>query len=240
MSAQSPWRPPQVRATSESPRVQEEIEAPGIRRPSLVLVVVVALLAGLGIGRLVFGAAADDVETDTAALEEATQINGRLERHLARLTDSLDAEESDRDRLVVALAEAFYVDPGAVDGGGPGVGRPGARVRRLVEGSMRAGAAGDAEAFAAFFTEDVMWIFYEGNGGTAKYVFDGREAVVRELEMNGLGTNPRPVGRMVQSGDLVWVRYVEADTSGVAVARITDNRIARQWVVMIGPGDGQR
>lgn len=237
MSAQSPWRPPQVRATSESPRVQEELEAPGIRRPSLVLFVVVALLAGLGIGRLVFGAAADDVETSTAALEEATQINGRLERQLARATDSLAGAETDRDRLVVSLAEAFYADPGAVVGGGPGVGRPDPRVRRLVEGSMRAFAAGDAEAFAALFTEDAMFTFYEGKGGKIKYVTDGREAIVREVIG---GTNPRPVGRMVQSGDLVWHRYVEADTSGVAVARITDNRIARQWVVMIGPGDGQR
>lgn len=104
---------------------------------------------------------------------------------------------------------------------------------------MRAYAAGDVEAFAAFFTEDVMWTFYEGNGSTAKNI-DGREAVVREFEAKGLGTNPRPVGRMVQSGDLVWVRYVEADTSGVLVARIRDERIARHWVVMIGPGDGRR
>lgn len=70
---------------------------------------------------------------------------------------------------MVALAEACYVDPGAVVGGGPpDVGRPDPGVRRLVEGNVR----------------------------------------VRGRRLGNLGTNPRTVGRMLQSG--TWAGYSDS------------------------------
>lgn len=164
---------------------------------------------------------------------------GRLERRLARATDSLEGVETDRAQLMVALARAFDADPEAFADAAPLVTAPAPRTRRLVERAYRAPAEGDLAMFADLLTEDAGLGVYDGRSPAMRWEYDGFERVV--AGMSSLWPlNPRIRGPMVQSGDLVWFRYVETDTSGVNVIRVQGDRIARMWIVMLGPGDGRR
>lgn len=243
MSTQSPWRPAYTRNPDEPLEIHEELEAPSRRRWPIVAVAIVALLAGLGLGNLTFGATAEDlrvtegqlqtaqVERDEAqtVLESTSRAEALLESRVDRITGALVREAIDRDALVLAFARAVEEGSGPAASGNS----PDAATAALVDDLFSSLNAWQLDRHVRMYAPDAVFTFYLATSGE-KFEFTGRSGVRGMLLSDGR-PHVRVRSGMYQSSDVVWFRYQETHSSGVMVMRVVDGEIARHWVVVTGP-----
>lgn len=241
VSTQSPWRPAYSRNPDEPIEVHEELDSPPRRRWPMVAVAVVALLVGLGLGNVIFGATAEDVRVANGLLETAqverdeartaaktaTRSEATAERRLEQVAEDLAREGTDRDALVIALARAVGAQP---TGAGA---TPDPAAVKVVEDGMASLNAGRVDRLVAMYAPDAVFTFYLADSGE-KFEFTGRSGVRGMLESNGR-YHVRARGPIHQAGDFVWFRYEETHSSGVTVMCVVDGKVARHWVVITGP-----
>lgn len=242
MSTQSPWRPTYSRNPDEPIELHEELDSPPRRRWPIVAVAVVALLVGLGLGNLTFGATAEDVRVANGRLETAqverdeaqaaartaSRAEATADRRLERVAEDLAREGTDRDALVVALARAVEEQRPAATGRSPAP-----ATVDVVEDMGASLNAWQLDRHVAMYAPDAVFTFYLADSGE-KFEFTGRSGVRGMLESNGR-YHVRVLGAIHQAADFVWFRYQETQSSGVTVMRVVDGQVARHWVVITGP-----
>ena len=234
MSAQSPWRPPQARA-AQSPPVHAEIESSPRRWP-VALLVVVALLAGLGLGN-VLGTSSRDLDAAEARLEQATATLEEARAEQAALQDRLDAvratlTDATRQQTVAEEGVEALGKAAVADGDMP-IGHDAdldAAVRATVGDWTAAWRAGDRAALRRSYADGATTVFSQNR--------------VRLLEVRGALPSARAtatglpadavVTRTVQEGQFAALRYTGAESSGVVVLHVVDGRVAQQWVFLDG------
>lgn len=244
MSTRTPARreaEEQVLATAS----REVLDKPP-RRWSVPLLVLVAALLGMGAGAWVAGnneraleatterllevserldAARGEIATArddlTNAQAEITRLQGAERVALEARRDHAAAQE-DLEQAVDASAELFDSLPAGATAGLA----PDPRDWALLQRSFSAANAGDEAGYRDTFTPDGRLTLVTA-GMRNEFRGDGIESAV----------SPRPhlrfVGAPAQAEELVWSRYVESDSSGVAVTRLQGNRILHQWLVAL-------
>ncbi len=242
MSTRTPWRPePQEQPV---PRTPEEVLDKPPRRWPVPLMVLLAVLLGMGAGAWIAGNNERALDATAQRLVELSEQLESVRGELATARDDLTGARArlvrlhgveqaadtarqdnaaaleDLEQVVLAAAEMFDGLPARVTTGLA----PGRRDLSVLERSFAAADAGDQEAFRRTFTRD----------GWLTIVFGGLHQELRGDEI-GLAVrslvDPKLVGEPAQTGALVWSRYRAADTSGVVVTRLRDDTIAHQWLV---------
>ena len=243
MSMRTPWRP-EVKEPEVLRTPKEVLDKPPRRWP-VPLMVLLAVLLGMGTGAWIAGnneraldttaerlvevseqleAARDDLATarDDLATAEADllRLQGAEGRALEARRDHAAALE-DQEQMVVAAAELFDTLPA----GATAALTPAPRDRAVVERSFATANAGDAAGFRDTFTRDGRWTV----------VAAGLREELRGDEV-GLTATPPPrlryVGTPAQTGEFLWSRYDETDSSGVVVTELAGDKILHQWLVV--------
>lgn len=236
MSMRTAWRP----EADEAPvvRTAKEVLDEPPRRWPLPLMVLVAVLLGMGAGAWVAGnneraldATAERLVEVSEQLESAHAELSAAQAELVRLQgvervsgsarrDNAAALE-DLEQVVFAAAEMFD----ALPAGSTADLAPAPRDLGVLERNVAAAQAQDASRFRDTFTRD----------GRVTYVFAGLHQELRGDEMQSLlfPEQVRLVGTPAQIGGLLWSRYRETTSSGVVVSRIEGDRIQHQWHVAL-------
>lgn len=243
MSTRTPWRPeakePPVRKTPE-----EVLDQPP-RRWSVPLLVLVAVLLGMGAGAWIAGnneraldLTAQRLDEVSAQLETARSELATAEDDLTAAQDELaglrdlerlalkarrgqEAAMEDLEQAVVASAELFDTLPAGSTAGLPADPEDWA----VIERNVATANAGDETGYRATFTP----------GGRITLIAAGLRNELQGDEIASM-LSPRPhlrfVGAPAQAGRFVWGRYHESASSGVSVNRLQGGRILHQWIVV--------
>lgn len=243
MSTRTPWRP----ETKEElvRRTPKEVLDKPPRRWPVPLMVLLAVLLGMGTGAWIAGnneraldttaerlvevseqleAARDELSTTrddlTTAEADLGRLRGAERRSLEARRDHATALE-DQEQVVVAAAELFDTLPAGATAGMA----PAPRDWAVVERSFATANAGDAAGFRDTFTQDGRWTV----------VAAGLREELRGDEVGQAATPPprlRFVGAPAQTGEFLWSRYDETGSSGVVVTELRGDKILHQWLVV--------
>lgn len=244
MSTSTPWRP--EAKEQEVLRTPKEVLDKPPRRWPVPLMVLLAVLLGMGTGAWIAGnneraldttaerlvevserleAARDDLATarDDLATAEADllRLQGVEGRALAARRDHAAALE-DQEQVVFAAAELFDALPAGATSGLTASPRD----QSVLERAFVAANAGDEAGFRGTFTRD----------GRMTFVAAGLREELRGDEI-GQAASPRLhlrlVGEPTQTGEFLWSRYDETGSSGVVVTELQGGRILHQWLVAL-------
>lgn len=237
MSTQTPWRPeatdPLVLKTPE-----EVLDQPPRRWP-VPLMVLVAVLLGMGSGAWIAGNNERALDATAQRLVEVSEQLATARDELATAGDEVNrlqgverlaatarrdnaAALEDLEQVVFAAAEMFD------DVGPAAMARLTATPRDLavLRRSFALANAGDREGFRSLFTRD----------GRMTIVAAGLHEELRGDEV-GLAVSPLPrlrlVGEPAQTGEFLWSRYEETTSAGVVVVRLQGSQILHQWLVVM-------
>lgn len=237
MSMRSAWRPePKEPLVVTTP--QEVLDKPPRRWP-VPLMVLVAVLLGMGAGAWIGGNNERALDATSQRLVEVTEQLDSVRADLGAAEGSLAglqgvgqmADEARRDhavalenleQVVFAAAEMFDALPPAASLRLA----PAPRDLAVVERSISATNAGDRKGFRTLFTRD----------GWLTLVTAGLHQEFRGDDLGlALASSPhlRLVGEPAQTGEFVWSRYIQQGASGVVVTRLQGDQILHQWLVTL-------
>ena len=243
MSTGTAWQP-----EAKEPLVlktpKEVLDQPPRRWP-VPLMVLVAVLLGMGAGAWIAGNNERVLDSTTERLVEVSDQLDAARGELATARDELVAARAELGRLQgaertavearrdhaaaledleqAAVASAALFDtlpPGATAGLAPAPGD-----LAVVARGVAAATAGDADAYRGTFTRD----------GRLTMIAAGLRSELRADDL-GAFVSPAPrlrlVGAPAAVESFIWTRYHESSSSGVLVSRLQGGKILHQWIVV--------
>lgn len=243
MGSRTAWQP-----EAKEPLVlktpKEVLDKPPRRWP-LPLMVLVAVLLGMGAGAWIAGNNERALDATAERLVEVSELLETARTDLATTQEDLATAQADLTRLqgvervsdharrdnaaaledleqiAFAAAEMFDALPAVATEGLA----PVPRDLAVLERNIAAAEAQDASRFRDTFTRE----------GRMTFVLAGLHQELRGDEMHSLlfPRQVRLVGRPAQTGEFLWSRYRETNSSGVVVSRLEGDRIQHQWHVAL-------
>lgn len=242
MSSRTSWQP-EAKEQLALTTPKEVLDKPPRRWP-VPLMVLVAVLLGMGAGAWVAGNNERALDATAERLVEVSEQLDTARAELSTARDELVAAQAELARLqgaeriavearrdhAAALEELEHVVFAAADmldalpAGSTAALTPDPRDWAVAERSLAAANAGDAQGFRRAFTRD----------GRVTFVAAGLREELRGDEV-GQAVSPPPrlrfVGEPAQTGEFLWSRYDETGSSGVVVMRLQGDKILHQWLV---------
>lgn len=242
MSMRTAWQP-----EAKEPLViktpKEVLDNPPRRWP-VPLMVLVAVLLGMGSGAWIAGnneraldataerlvEVSEDLESARADLATARDDLAMTQAELGRLQGVervADRARSDNAAALEDLEQVVFAAAAMFDGLPPDAIAelaPDPRDLAVLERSLAAASSGDQKEFRSLFTRD----------GWLTFVVAGLHQEFRGDDLGTAFSTPsrlRLVGEPAQTGEFLWSRYDEADSSGVVVLELQGDKILHQWLV---------
>lgn len=214
------------------------------RRWPVPLMVLVAVLLGMGSGAWIAGNNERALDATAERLVEVSEDLESARAELATARDDLTTTQAQLDQLqgvervadrarsdnataLEDLEQVVFAAAAMFDGLPPGAATGLAPVPQdlaVLERSLAVASSGDQQEFRSLFTRD----------GWLTFVVAGLHQEFRGDDLGTAVAAPprlRLVGEPAQTGEFLWSRYVEADSSGVVVVELQGDKILHLWLV---------